>query len=109
MEVMSERKSEAELAQKPVRQSDVQTTMLPDGHVVVVSSRTNWAFTLTPIAAVVWEHCDGLNSISEIVDKVSNIPEFAQTSNLEDSVAKLIRELSDEGYLALRDDSTNVV
>jgi len=43
---------------RPKRNPNVQTKMLPDGHVVIFSNDSDWAHTITPLAAIAWEYCD---------------------------------------------------
>jgi Coenzyme PQQ synthesis protein D (PqqD) len=55
----------------PVRRYDMKSLLLPDGFVVVHSQTTNWVYSLSPLAGLIWEFCDGGNSLAQIMDKVS--------------------------------------
>jgi hypothetical protein len=85
---------------RKLRRSDLITTKtLPDGHAVLVSKRTNWASTITPLAALAWEFCDGENTIEQIVEKIKLIPELQLQSDLTDEVSALLEDLVDAGFL----------
>ena len=84
---------------KLIRDPDVETSLLPDGHVVLVSSKTEWAHTLTPIAALAWEFCDGTNSVANIVDFIKEIPEISVDATLSEQIVVLLQELVDAGFL----------
>lgn len=83
---------------KPQRNPEIETSLLPDGHVVLVSSKTDWAHTLTPTGALVWEFCDGTNSADEIVAKIQNIKEVPANPSLKDDVSTLLDELDEAGF-----------
>jgi hypothetical protein len=85
---------------KKLRRSDLITTKsLPDGHAVLVSKKTNWASTITPLAALAWEFCDGENTIEQIVEKIKSIPELQLQSDLRDEVSSLLEDLVEAGFL----------
>lgn len=84
---------------KPKRNTSIKTSTLPDGHAVLVSKETEWAYTLTPIAALVWEFCDGTNSVDDIVVNIQAIPEFAVNQCKKEEVTALLEELNDGGFL----------
>ncbi len=84
---------------KPKRSSDMESTSLPDGYVVLVNKKTNWAHTLTPLGGLVWEFCDGLNSVDEIVDKIQAIPEIGSRESLRQEVKDLVGQFDEEGFL----------
>jgi hypothetical protein len=83
----------------PTRHPEIETTLLPDGHVVLVSPKTEWAQTLTPLGALVWEFCDGENTIDQIVESIGAIPEITVTQSLKDEVVKLVDDLTEAGFL----------
>jgi hypothetical protein len=89
-----------DLAMHPRRNPEIETKLLPDGHAVLFSKQTNWAHTITPLAAVAWEFCDGNHSMDEISSQVAEIaadPNFSV--DLKTVVNDLIRELTDAGLL----------
>ena len=55
----------------PTRRDDLKTILLPDGYVVVHSSTNNWVYTLSPVAGLTWEFCDGELCLPEIAAAVS--------------------------------------
>lgn len=90
---------------KLCRHPSIQTTALPDGHAVLMSKDTEWAFTITPVAAIAWEFCDGTNTFEEIVAHVQAVPEFEPvTANLSTELAPLFEELTDAGFLIPSED-----
>lgn len=84
---------------KPSRNPDVKTTLLPDGHVVLFSTKTDWAHTLNPAGALVWEYCDGENSVEEIVSEVLSLVESGDREGLHTEIKDLIENLSEQGLL----------
>lgn len=54
----------------PLRNPELQTKLLPDGHVVVFNETTLWAHILSPSGAVIWEFCDGQHSVDAIMDEM---------------------------------------
>jgi hypothetical protein len=83
----------------PVRNPEIRTRLLPDGHAVLFSGQSDWAHTITPLAAVAWEFCDGQNSEDEIFSKVAEIAEAGDDAELRNIVKILIRDLKDSGLL----------
>ncbi|MBY0552764.1 MAG: PqqD family protein [Candidatus Obscuribacterales bacterium] len=67
----------------PIRNPELQTKLLPDGHVVVFNEVTLWAHILSPSGAVIWEFCDGQHSLDAIMDEMEALtgtrPEAAVT------------------------------
>lgn len=67
----------------PIRNPELQTKLLPDGHVVVFNEVTLWAHILSPSGAVIWEFCDGQHSLDAIMDEMEALtgtrPEAAET------------------------------
>ncbi len=84
---------------KPTRDPEIETNILPDGHVVLVSPKTEWAHTLNPLAALVWEFCDGNNTAADIFAQVSAIDSIPHTNSLEQEITELITELEESGFL----------
>jgi hypothetical protein len=88
---------------KPKRDPELEVNTLPDGHIVVFNARTNLACTLTPLAALVWEFCDGSNSLEEIVQQLDSIEDLPKVQSMKVDVEKLVQEFEDSG-LVLFDD-----
>ncbi len=85
---------------KPQRDPTIKTSLLPDGHVVLVSSQTDWAHTLSPMGAVIWEFCDGTNSVEDIVSIMQSMPELGYSSqSLQQEVSELLENLEQAGVL----------
>lgn len=83
---------------KPKRSEEMESTSLPDGLVILVNKQTSWAHTLTPLGALVWEFCDGKNSVDEIVSNIKAIPEVGDRPTLHQEIADLVRQLDEEGF-----------
>lgn len=88
----------------PRRNPDVKSTLLPDGYLVVSSCKTDWAHTLNPVGALVWEFCDGSHDVSQIVAEVVDLLPSGQLENLEEQVSKFVSELTASGLLLLETD-----
>lgn len=84
---------------KPKRIPDVETKMLPDGHVVIFSKSSDWAHTITPLAAIAWEYCDGEHSVEQIVERVL---EYANgdSTNLQPEISELLSDFAQSGLVA---------
>lgn len=83
---------------KPKRSQEMESTSLPDGLVILVNKKTSWAHTLTPLGALVWEFCDGQNSVEEIVSNLKAIPEVGTRPTLDEEVAELVKQFDEEGF-----------
>jgi hypothetical protein len=77
----------------------IQAKILPDGHVVLHSDKASWAFTLTPLGALVWEFSDGTNTVEQIVEKVSEAGAIPIDGDLRSHVNNLVAELEEYGLL----------
>ncbi len=84
---------------KPKRSAEIETTSLPDGYVVLVNPKTSWAHNLNPMAALIWEFCDGESSVDEIVSGIQAIPEIGEKPTLKSEVEGLIQQLDEDGFL----------
>ncbi len=84
---------------KPRRNPDVKSTLLPDGYVVLVSSQTDWAHTLTPAGALVWELCDGRHSTDEIAGEIAGMLPAPVRAPDKAEIDTLVSELLDLGLL----------
>ncbi|HEY9679222.1 MAG TPA: PqqD family protein [Drouetiella sp.] len=83
---------------KPKRTSDVETKMLPDGHVVIFSKNSDWAHTITPLAAIAWEFCDGEHSLEQIVEKVVEYAD-GEKQNLQPAITELLNDFAQSGLV----------
>lgn len=72
---------------------------MPDGHVVLFSTKTDWAQILNPTGAVVWEFCDGSLSTGEIVDEVCAVLTLPKNEDQRRHIDELIKELLAAGLL----------
>lgn len=83
--------------EKPKRNPDFNAKLLPDGFVLLYSSSSDWVHTLTPLGGLVWEFCDGENSIEQIAQLVKS---SVQTDAGENAIAELIKDLDKKGLFA---------
>lgn len=86
-------------AVKPTRNPNVQTKLLPDGHIVLFAQQHDWAHTLTPLGGIAWEFCDGQHSFDEIVDCVVETAGIQDSATIKTDLTKLFEELSGSGLL----------
>jgi hypothetical protein len=70
--------------------------LLPDGSVAVRSQTNNRVHTLSPLAGLIWEFCDGKQSLAQIVDKASAESGIAISL---DQAEGLLNQLVAEGLL----------
>ena len=87
------------MSNNPKRHPEIETKILPDGHVVLMCEKTKWAFTLNPLGAIVWEFCDGTNSLSEIVQHIKSMQGIQLPDNLEREVAEIVDDLTGSDML----------
>lgn len=85
---------------KPKRNSNIQTKLLPDGHVVIFSNNSDWAHTITPLAAIAWEYCDGEHSVDDIVSCVLEYAgEGANGATLQPVISELLHDFEQSGLV----------
>lgn len=84
---------------KPVRNPQVQTKLLPDGHVVLFCEEHAWAHTLSPLAGIAWEYCDGELSFDEIVQQVSDTAGLQSADEIKAQLEELFDSLTTAGLL----------
>lgn len=86
---------------KPKRNPDIETKLLPDGHVVIFSNKSDWAHTVTPLAAIAWEFCDGEHSVDEITKCVIECAKIdGPLSQIQPEITQLLNELEQSGLLS---------
>jgi hypothetical protein len=83
----------------PVRNPDVKAKLLPDGHVVLFSEKTDWAHTLTPLAGIAWEFCDGGHDIDEITSRVAQTAGIEAAGSVRDQINEFLDSLLAAGLL----------
>jgi hypothetical protein len=82
----------------PIKDRHVRDELLADGSMVLFHPTTKRIATLNPVAALVWECCDGRHSEGAIVGEVSSM--FADTARVEQDVRAVLRDLHEKGLLA---------
>jgi hypothetical protein len=83
----------------PRRNPDVKSSLLPDGYVVLSCSKTDWAHTINPVGALVWEFCDGEHSLEQIAGEISGIIPGDQLPDLDQQISLFVDELLVSGLL----------
>lgn len=85
----------------PKRKAGVKATVLPEGHVVLFDTTTDWAHTLNPLAAMAWELSDGEHSVPDIVDEIVSLVEELplDSRELELQLTEFFEELTSAGFL----------
>jgi len=85
--------------QKIQRNPDIETKILPDGHVVLFSAKNDWAQTVTPLAGIAWEFCDGSKSAEEIAQDVLATTNLESNIELKGQLISIIKEFEDNGLV----------
>lgn len=76
--------------------------MLPDGFLVLFNTKSDWAHTLNPRGALVWEFCDGAHTPDQICEELASVLGDCDRSELRGDVQKLIETLLNEGLLSAK-------
>jgi len=74
------------------RNEDIKTTLMPDGHVVLFNSKTEWAQVLNPMGALVWEFCDGYTSVDDMTGEIASLLQIENAAILQNDINSLISE-----------------
>ena len=82
----------------PVKDRHVRDELLADGRMVLFHPTTRRVVTLNPVAALVWECCDGQHSEDAIIGEVSSV--FTDTTRVEEDVKAVLSDLREKGLLA---------
>lgn len=80
------------------RSTDIECKVLPDGHIVLVSPKTKWAYTLNAMGAIVWEFCDG-NTLEDILEQIRQLEQLPLSTDLTERVTELLNELVEMGLI----------
>ncbi len=83
----------------PVRNPNVKSKLLPDGHVVLFAQDHDWAHTLSPLGGIAWEYCDGEHSVDEIVQFVAETAGVQSSTEFKSGITQLFEELCGSGLL----------
>jgi len=83
----------------PLRNKEYTTRLLPDGYVAIIDSEHKQVHSLPPLAALVWELCDGKHTVSEIADEIAQSVEAVRQRNFAQEVAEVITLLTASGLL----------
>ena len=82
----------------PVKDRHVRDELLADGRMVLFHPTSRRVVTLNPVAALVWECCDGQHSEDAIIGEVSSV--FTETTHVEEDVKAVLSDLREKGLLA---------
>jgi peroxiredoxin len=82
---------------KPRRLDGIEDEVLVDGSMVVYSSAHKRVFTLNRTGALVWDLCDGEQSVAEIVSEIRTV--FPSAGDAEGDVRELLDRLLEDGLI----------
>ena len=88
--------------QYPRRHKKIETRTIQGGQVVLRDRISNSSITLSPIAAMAWEFCDGLNTIDDIVESVGEL--IGNPEGLHSKIKQLLNQLAEAGFLIFEPD-----
>jgi peroxiredoxin len=83
---------------KPLKQDCVEDELLPDGSMVLYNGCRQQLLTINPVAAFVWECCDGDHDIDAITAEVRDI--FPTAQEAERDVRAVVDSLLQAGMVA---------
>lgn len=81
------------MTEKLRRHPTVKAKILPDGHVGLQMSNTDWVYILTPLGGAVWEFSDGTNDVDEIFSHITQLEGVEADASLKQQIADLVDEL----------------
>jgi hypothetical protein len=84
----------------PLRSTGLQSTLLPDGYLVIADPFSAQAVTLNPLGALIWEFCDGRHSIEDILVELTALG-VDVLPTLDSDVRALISDMKDMSLLTL--------
>lgn len=82
------------------RNPNITTKLLPDGHVVLFCAKTEWAYVVNPIGAIIWELCDGQLSDAEILRELQGLIPGASVQSLSQEMSSFVQEMVKSGLLS---------
>ena len=87
--------------QRPVRSKNTAFRVV-DGEAVVISPKEGDVRVLNIVGSVIWEMCDGKNTVTDLVDRVMQKFDVKKSVALAD-VEEFMQELVKEGMLELKE------
>lgn len=84
----------------PRKRDGINATVLPDGRWLLYHPSANIAVTLNAPAGILWELCDGQNSIDAIVAELAGYYPDVQPDTLTQEVTHMLHALYDQGLMA---------
>ena len=87
---------------RPRRRAGIQAEPLPDGSVVLFDADAAMAHPISASAALIWEECNGSQTIETIVEKIGAVYDAPAETIARDAEA-LLRHLSELGLIVLVD------
>jgi len=84
--------------ERPRKNDCVRDELLADGSMVLYHTCRKQLMTLNPTAALVWECCDGANSIAMIADELRDV--FPDAPNPQVDLLAVLRDLLDQAMIA---------
>lgn len=85
----------------PCRVPQTESALLPDGYLAVFHTEQKRSYIIPPLGALVWELCDGSNSIAQIVSEVQALVGVHGDApmDIESEVETLVNRLLSNGIL----------
>lgn len=75
---------------------------------MLLNTKTDWAHTLNPSGALVWEFCDGVHNVQDIAAELVAGTQSPDAAQLTTAVGDLVRQLVDENLLSLHESTTRL-
>jgi hypothetical protein len=72
------------------RKADIKIQLLPDGHGVLSSDKTDWVHIVNPVGVLVWELADGKLSTEEIIGQIREVTDLSNHGEIEQFCQELI-------------------
>ncbi|HEY7834079.1 MAG TPA: PqqD family protein [Ktedonobacterales bacterium] len=82
----------------PVRRTDLETHILPDGSCLIFDATTNQGRALNAGGSLVWDYCDGALDAEGIAGEVAAL--FADGAPTRQAALQLLDELDRLGFFA---------
>lgn len=79
----------------------MQDELLADGSMVLYHTGTQRIVTLNPMAALIWDYCDGAHTVPMIADEVRAL--FPDESDPTRDILRLLRDLREQGMILMGD------
>lgn len=86
----------------PVKKQEIVFQSMPPD-TILLNLDNGYYYSTNSVGAAVWEHCDGRNSITEIMSKISNIC-GKRVDEIKEEIWDFIKDMVKEGLLQIEKD-----